>query len=124
MERQMANETGGVSLGLPDVFYRRLFSLIPVESLDSVLGELAAVWCEATSVEAAYLIHFDQTSLELNAGIFCYSQAGAECFTQSSIRIEQSRSLLEQARQVAEQARLFSLISSSPVHFVPIPCHL
>ncbi len=119
----MASETGGVSLGLPDVFYRRLFALIPVESLDSVLGELAAVWCEATSVEAAYLIHFDQTSLELNAGIFCHSQAEAECFTQSSIRIDQGRSLLEQARQVAEQARLFSLISSSPVHFFPIPCN-
>ncbi|WP_417393468.1 two-component system sensor histidine kinase NtrB [Gimesia sp.] len=119
----MANETGGVSLGLPGVFYRRLFALIPVESLDSVLGELAAVWCEATTVEAVYLIHFDQTSQELNAGIFCHSQAGAECFTQSSIRIEQSGSLLEQARQIAEQARSFSLISSSPVHFFSIPCH-
>ena len=81
----MASETGGVSLGLPDVFYRRLFSLIPIESLDSVLGELAAVWCEATAAKAAYLVQFDQESLELTAGLFRRSQAEADCFTQASI---------------------------------------
>lgn len=118
----MASETGGVSLGLPDVFYRRLFSLIPVESLDSVLGELAAVWCEATAAKAAYLIQFDQESLELTAGMFRRSQEEADCFTQSSIRVDQGRSLTEQARSIAEQGRPFSLISSSPVHYFPIPC--
>ncbi|WP_417384373.1 two-component system sensor histidine kinase NtrB [Gimesia sp.] len=118
----MASETGGVSLGLPDVFYRRLFSLIPVESLDSVLGELAAVWCEATAAKAAYLILFDQESLKLTAGIFRRSQADADCFTQASIQIDPGRSLAEQARSIAEQGRPFQLISSSPVHFFPIPC--
>ncbi|HCO24273.1 MAG TPA: hypothetical protein DIT97_14975 [Gimesia maris] len=122
MERLMASETGGVSLGLPDVFYRRLFSLIPIESLDSVLGELAAVWCEATAAKAAYLVQFDQESLELTAGLFRRSQAEADCFTQASIRIDQSRSLTEQARSIAEQGRPFSLISSSSFHYIAIPC--
>lgn len=118
----MASETGGVSLGLPDVFYRRLFSLIPIESLDSVLGELAAVWCEATAAKAAYLVQFDQESLELTAGLFRRSQAEADCFMQASIRIDQSRSLTEQARSIAEQGRPFSLISSSSFHYIAIPC--
>ncbi|MCA9018532.1 MAG: HAMP domain-containing histidine kinase [Planctomycetaceae bacterium] len=118
----MASETGGVSLGLPDVFYRRLFSLIPIESLDSVLGELAAVWCEATAAKAAYLILFDQESQKLTAGIFRRSQADADCFTQASIQIDPGRSFTEQARSIAEQGRPFQLISSSPVHFFPIPC--
>lgn len=118
----MASETGGVSLGLPDVFYRRLFSLIPIESLDTILGELAAVWCEATAAKAAYLIQFDQTSLELTAAMFRRSQAEADLSTQTSIRIDPNRTLVEQARLIAEQGRPFRLISSSPAHFFPIPC--
>ncbi|QDT90611.1 sensor histidine kinase [Gimesia algae] len=118
----MASETGGVSLGLPDIFYRRLFSLIPIESSDSILGELAAVWCEATAAKATYLILFDQSSLELTAGVFRRSQTESDCFTQSSIRIDQNRSLLAQSHLIAEQGRPFHLISSSPVQFFPIPC--
>ena len=118
----MSSGTGTAKLELPDAYYRRLFSLIPVRSLSAIISELSAVWCEATGAEAAYLAVFDRGTQKLTAGVFGPSQNETECFITESIQVSHACPVKEQTQAVFEQGRSFSLISTAAFDYFPFPC--
>ncbi|QDT99025.1 sensor histidine kinase [Gimesia aquarii] len=118
----MSSEAGIAGVQLPDAYYRRLFSLVPVRSLSSVINELSVVWCEATTAEAVYLAVLERENLRLSAGVFKSSENVAHYFNTDSIRLSKDRSITEQTRSVFEQGRLLSQISQAAFDFFSFSC--
>ncbi|MDF1743086.1 MAG: histidine kinase dimerization/phospho-acceptor domain-containing protein, partial [Gimesia sp.] len=118
----MSSEAGITNMELPDAYYRRLFSLIPARSLQSVISELSSVWCEATGADAVYLGVFESEPQKLTAGLFRSDQQNeTECFIKESIQVSNDCSIKEQALSVFGQGRSFPLISQEPFDFFSIP---
>ncbi len=119
----MSSEAGITNMELPDAYYRRLFSLIPARSLQSVISELSSVWCEATGAEAVYLGVFESEPQQLTAGLFRSDQQNeTECFIKESIQVSKAGPVKEQAQSIFEQGRSFPHISQEPFDFFSIPC--
>lgn len=118
----MSSETGIVGDQLPDAYYKRLFSLIPARSLQSVVSELSAAWCEATAAEVVYLAVLERENSKLTACIFRSSQNEADCFNNDAIQLSKNCLVQEQIQSVFEQGRLFQLISDAPFDYFSFPC--
>lgn len=116
----MSSETGTVGNDLPDVYYRRLFSLVPAYSLKSTLNELAGVWCEATHVDAAYIAVIEAETSRLVASIHQISLIEPEYFVDDTIRIVNEIPISEQLSSILEQGRDFKQISCKPTSYFSI----